>query len=194
MNLVDIRTTYINFHNENEDIYHGCYIDIIPFEGCPESKFHRGVQIYHSIMYSVFNCQRLPDNQGKLLRYPVQVLLGLIKSPKLRYKIWTYHQAKMAKYDFYTSKYVKETISSFKGLFRLYKRDVFDTIDAEFEGIQIKIPKGYDYYMKQIYGDYMSLPKDINMNMANRYGVIKYVNLDEPYSVFKGKYYLVNKK
>lgn len=190
MNLVDIQSTYVNRHNENEDIYHGCYIDIIPFEGCPNSKIGRGLQIYHSIMYSVFNCQRLPDNQGKLLRYPVMMLLGLIRSTKLRYKIWKYHQDKMTKYDFYTSKYVKETISSFKGLFRLYEREVFDTTDAEFEGITVKIPAGYDYYMKQIYGDYMAMPKNLNMDMSNRYGVVKYVNLNEPYTKFRGKYYL----
>lgn len=194
MNLVDIQSTYVNRHNENEDIYHGCYIDIIPFEGCPNSKIGRGLQIYHSIMYSVFNCQRLPDNQGKLLRYPVMMLLGLIRSPKFRYKIWKYHQDKMTKYDFYTSKYVKETISSFKGLFRLYDRDLFDTIDAEFESIKIKIPAGYDFYMKQIYGDYMAIPKNLNMDMASRYGVIKYVNLNEPYTKFRGKYYLVSEE
>jgi len=190
MNLVDIQTTYVNRHNENEDIYHGCYIDIIPFEGCPNTKIGRGVQIYHSIMYSVFNCQRLPDNQGKLLRYPVMILLGLIKSPKLRYKTWNYHQKQMTKYDFYTARYVKETISSFKGLFRLYERAVFDTTDAEFEGIKIKIPAGYDYYMKQIYGEYMAMPKNLNMDMANRYGVIKYENLNEPYTKYRGVYFL----
>lgn len=190
MNLVDIQTTYVNRHNENEDIYHGCYIDIIPFEGCPDSKLMRGVQIYHSIMYSVFNCQRLPDNQGKLLRYPVKLLLGLIRSPKSRYRIWSYHQKQMTKYDFYTSRYVKETISSFKGLFRLYDRAVFETTDAVFENIQIKIPAGYDHYMKMIYGDYMSMPKNLNMDMANRYGVIKYVNLNEPYTKFRGIQYL----
>ncbi len=191
MNLVDIQSTYINRHNENEDIYHGCYIDIIPFDGCPNSRIGRAMQVYHSIMYSVFNCQRLPDNQGKLLRYPVMLLLGLIRSPGRRYRIWKYHQDKMTKYDFYTSKYVKETISSFKGLFRLYDRGVFDTTDAEFEGIKIKIPAGYDYYMKQIYGDYMAMPKNLNLDMASRYGVIKYINLNEPYTKFRGRYYLV---
>lgn len=64
MNLVDVRTTYVNRHSVNEDIYHGIYIDVIPFEGCPSSKVERALQIYHSIMFSVFNVQRLPDNQG----------------------------------------------------------------------------------------------------------------------------------
>lgn len=190
MNLVDIQTTYINKHAENEDIFHGCYIDIIPFEGCPDSKFMRGMQIYHSIMYSVFNAQRLPDNQGKLLRLPVNVLLGVIKNPEHRYEIWKNHECKMTPYDFFTSKYVKETVSSFKGLFRLYDRKVFDTVDAPFEDTVVKIPAGYDYYMKQIYGDYMSMPKNLSIDMASRYGVVKYINLNESYTKFRGIYYL----
>lgn len=100
MNLVDLKTTFIQFHSENEDIYHGCYIDVIPFEGCPDGRLSRAFQIYHSIMYSVFNCQRLPNNQGRMLRYPVMLLLGMIKSQKLRYKLWTYHQKQMTRYDF----------------------------------------------------------------------------------------------
>lgn len=190
MNLVDIQSTYINKHNENEDVYHGCYIDIIPFEGCPDSKLGRTIQIYHSIMYSVFNCQRLPDNQGRLLCLPVKILLGLIRNPNLRYRLWKYHQKEMMKNDFYTSKYVKETISSFKGLFRLYKRDVFNTIDAEFEGVCVKIPAGYDYYMRMIYGDYMNIPKNLDMDMRNRYGVVKYINLNEPFVKFRGVEYM----
>lgn len=193
MNMVDITTTYINRHSENEDIFHGCYIDIIPFEGCPDSKCGRALQIYHSIMYGIFNAQRLPDNQGKLLKLPVKILLGLFKNPKLRYKIWRYHEKKMTKFNFKSSRYVKETVSSFRALFWLQNRSSFDTIDAEFEGITVKIPAGYDHYMKQIYGDYMSVPKNLSLDMASRYGVIKYINLKEPYTKFRGIYYLSDK-
>lgn len=189
MNLVDIQTTYINKHSENEDIFHGVYIDVIPFEGCPGTLIGRGMQIYHSIMYSVFNVQRLPDNQGHFLVMPTKILLSTIKNPKKRYELWKKYQALMTKYDFHTSKYVKETITSFKGLFRLYDRRDFDTVDAEFENLLVKIPAGYDSYMKRIYGDYMTIPKGVDM--STRYGVVKYINLNEPYHKFRGKYYLL---
>lgn len=192
MNLVDVRTTYVNRHSVNEDIYHGIYIDVIPFEGCPSSKVERALQIYHSIMFSVFNVQRLPDNQGSFLRLPTKILLSLVRSSQSRYKIWKKHQDKMTQYDFFTAKYVKETVSSFKGLFRLYDRDIFNTVDAVFEGHMVKIPAGYDYYMKCIYGDYMSLPKDISIDMSSRYEVIKFIDLNEPYTKYRGIYYLVD--
>lgn len=193
MNLVDINTTYINKHSDNEDIYHGCYIDVIPFEGCPDSKLARAKQIYHSILYDIYNVQRLPDNQGKLLRIPTMLALSLVPSKSFRYKIWKNHEKKMTSYDFYTAKYVKETVSSFKGLFRIYRREVFDTIDIKFEDIKVKIPAGYDHYMKCIYGEYMSIPKNLDIDMASRYGVIKYINLSEPFEKFKGIYYLTQK-
>lgn len=192
MNLVDVRTTYVNRHSVNEDIYHGIYIDVIPFEGYPSSKVERALQIYHSIMFSVFNVQRLPDNQGSFLRLPTKILLSLVRSSQSRYKIWKKHQDKMTQYDFFTAKYVKETVSSFKGLFRLYDRDIFNTVDAVFEGHMVKIPAGYDYYMKCIYGDYMSLPKDISIDMSSRYEVIKFIDLNEPYTKYRGIYYLVD--
>lgn len=189
MSLIDVTTTYVNKRSDKEDILHGIYIDVMPFEGCPNSFFGRAKQIYHSIMYDIYNVQRLPDNQGMLLRFPTKVALNLVKDPNKRYRIWSYHEKKMAKYDFYTSKYVKETISSFKGLFRKYTRDMFNTIDATFEGHTIKIPAGYDEYMKRIYGeDYMDIPQ--NPNMATRYGIVKYLNLEEPYTNFRGIYYL----
>ena len=34
----------------------------------------------------------------------------------------------------------------------------------------------------------MFIPK--NLDMSNRYGVVKYVNLNKPYTTFREKYYL----
>lgn len=192
MSLVDIQTTYVNKRTENEDIYHGLYIDVIPFEGCSNNLFGRIRQIYHSLLYDIYNVQRLPDNQGKILRLPTKIALSLVKEPMKRYEIWSMHEKKMSQYDFYNSKYVKETVTSFKGLFRKYKRELFDTVDAEFERHIIKIPAGYDEYMSRIYGNYMEAPSNPNIDMANRYAIVKYLNLEEPYTKFKGIHYLTN--
>ena len=186
MQLVDINTTFINKHSENEDIEHGLSIDIMPFEGVPDSKIARGIQIYHAIMYSVYNVQRLPDHQGRLLKFFTFILLNLVKNPEKRYKIWKYHEKKLAQYEYDRSTNVKEMIANFKALFLVYPRETFDTIEVPFEDIIIKIPKGYDVYMKAIYGNYMQLPDE--KNRVPKHDVV-YVNLDEPYSKFKGVYY-----
>ena len=128
MQLVDLRTTFINRHSQNEDILHGVSVDIMPFEGCPEGKIARGMQIYHSILYSIFNVQRLPDHQGGLLRFATSIVLNAVKDPAKRYKIWAKHEKKMAKYDFDSAKTVKETITSFRALFYPHPRAAFETM------------------------------------------------------------------
>ena len=40
------------------------------------------------------------------------------------------------------------------------KSELEDTIFGDFEGRQFRIPKEYDKYLSQIYGDYMQLPPE----------------------------------
>ena len=190
MQLVDLRTTFINRHSVNEDILHGVSVDIMPFEGCPENPIARGLQIYHSILYSIFNVQRLPDHQGGLLRFATSIVLNAVKDPAKRYKIWAKHEKKMAKYDFDSAKTVKETITSFRALFYPHPRASFETMEVPFEDITVSIPVGYDAYLRRIFGDYMQLPPE--EGRVAKHDVV-YANLNEPFEQYKGIHYCVNK-
>lgn len=190
MQLVDINTTFINRHSAEVDTYHGVSIDIIPFEGCPDSKWGQLWQIYHSVMYSVFNVQRLPDHQGKLLRFATKLILGSVKSPERRYKIWKKHEKKMTKYDFYKSKTVKETVTSFRALFYKYPREIFEVKEVPFENITVNIPVGAHEYLTRVFGDYMSLPDE--KSRVAKHDVV-YLSLDEPFTKYRGTYYCTRK-
>ena len=190
MQLVDLTTTFINRHSVNEDILHGVSVDIMPFEGCPENPIARGFQIYHSILYSIFNVQRLPDHQGGLLRFATSIVLNAVKSPALRYKIWSRHEKKMAQYDFDSAKTVKETITSFRALFYPHPRASFETMEVPFEDITVSIPVGYDAYLRRIFGDYMQWPPE--EGRVAKHDVV-YANLNEPFAQYKGVHYCVNK-
>ena len=39
---------------------------------------------------------------------------------------------------------------------------VFPTIDQDFEGVNLQIPQDWDHMLRNQYGDYLALPKDIN--------------------------------
>ncbi len=191
MHLVDIHTTFIHKHNKEEDIPHGVYIDIAPFDGCPSNIALRGSQIYHAILFSVYNVQRLPDNQGEFLKIPAQILLSLVKDPKKRYRIWKKHEKAMAKYNYDDCRYVKEIMTSFKGLFRLYPKKYFERRDADFEDITIRIPYHAEEYLSRIYGDYKKLPPE-NKRMV-RFDDIVYIDLAHSYRKYKGIYYMTGK-
>lgn len=191
MQLVDLHTTFINRHSVNEEINHGVSVDIMPFEGCPKSKIARAMQIYHSIMYSIFNVQRLPDHQGKLLRMATKLVLDAVKDPDKRYRIWRRHEKKMAMYDFDKSETVKETITSFRALFFPYPREYFETQEVPFEDIMIPIPVGADPYLKRIFGDYMQWPAEEHRTVKHD---VVYMNLEEPFTKFKGIHYCIDPK
>ena len=191
MQLVDLKTTFINRHSVNEDIKHGVSVDIMPMEGCPDSWIGQMIQIYHSVIYSIYNVQRLPDHQGKLLRFMTKLMLDAVPNPDKRYALWKKHEKHMAKYDFDSAKTVKETITSFRGLFRGFPRAYFETKEVPFEDTMIHIPVGAHEYMTQIFGDYMRWPSEDQRCAKHD---IVYMNLDECFEKYKGVYYCVPKE
>lgn len=191
MQLVDLNTTFINRHSVNEDIMHGVSIDIMPMEGCPHSKVKQLLQIYHSVIYSVFNVQRLPDHQGKILRAMTKLVLRAVSAPDKRYALWKKHEKLMSQYDFDQADYVKETITSFRALFYTYPRGYFETKEVPFEDIMIPVPIGYHKYLTRIFGDYMSMPPE--EQRCTKHDIV-YLNLDESFQRYKGVYYCVPKE
>lgn len=191
MQLVDSSTTFINRHSVHEDICHGVSIDIMPMEACPKGKLAQMMQVYHAVMFSVFNVQRLPDHQGKALRLATKVLLSLVPGKERRYKVWKKHEKKMAKYDFDRAGTVKETVTNFKALFRPFPRDFFETEKVPFEDTLIAVPVGADAYLRRIFGDYMRWPPE--EDRVAKHDIV-YMNMNEPYAQYKGVYYCVEEQ
>lgn len=188
--IQDNNTTFINRHSMDLDIHHGLMIDVIPLDGAPTSKIKRFVQIIHAMIFSLFNAQRLPDNQGKLLRISAKIILSVIKSEKIRYKIWNYCEKQMTKYDIDECEYITELVTGFKYLKNKYPKELFeDVVYKEFEGYSMPLPIGYDKYLKMAFGNYMELPPE-NKRIPKHDAV--YINLYESYKNFKGIYYCTN--
>lgn len=144
-----------------------------------------------AMIYSLFNAQRLPDNQGKVIRIFSKIILSIIKSKKMRYKIWTFAEKQMTKYKIEDCDYVTELVTGLKYMKLKYPKEIFeDAIYKEFEGYQLPVPKGYDTYLKMAFGDYMQLPP-VEDRIPKHNTV--YINLNESYKKYKGIYYCVGK-
>ena len=58
---------------------------------------------------------------------------------------------------------------------RIYERSViFPTKKILYDGIKVSVPNDYDFYLKNLYGDYLEIPKDL----ASHFHHIQRTNLD----------------
>lgn len=186
--IVDITTTWIEERNVNNDVPQGVMIDVIPLDGCPDSGFKRLLQLYNAFKFAVFNVQRLPENKNKKVYYGTKIVLCVFRSKWIRDKIWISAEKRMTRYGFYSSKNITELIGEVYGMLEKHPlEDFITTVDINFEGYMMPLMKGYDAYLRSVFGDYMQLPP-LEKRVPKTHLV--YGNLDEPYTKFKGKYYL----
>ena len=190
MQIVDINTTFIHTRSKNEDIEHGVYIDIIPIDACPNSKCRRFAQFVNAVLFSICNIQQKPEyNGGKLtgiMSLGTKVLLGIVRSPKSRFKVWSKAEKRMTKYDWEKCSHIKCITSQFHELMTAFPKTWFGERKVQFEDIMATVPSDAEAYCKAMYGDYMSLPPEEKRAVRHH---TEYIDLKESYQKYKGIYY-----
>lgn len=190
--LVDLNTTFINQRSVDEDIEHGVYIDILPMDACSPAGFGKLCQKIQAILFSVYNVQCLPEFHGGIVfRFAVWSALRLVPCRNLRYKIWSYCERQMTKYNWADAEQVVELAASVKVLCRPYPKEWFATvIKHKFEDIDINLPAGVDQYLTQVFGNYMTLPSEKERHP--RHNTVK-IDLHTSYEKYRGKLYCIRK-
>lgn len=190
--IMDITTTWIEQRNVDSDIPQGIVMDVIPLDGCPDLKIQRFFQLFYAFVFALFNPQRLPENKNKIIYRTTKILLGVVRNKKLRDFLWMFAERKMKKYEFYSYKNITELIGNINGMLTKHPLDDFLTVVyKDFEGYSMPLMKGYDAYLKSIFGDYMKMPPKKQRHPKAK---VVYVNFDESYLNYKGIYYLKGKK
>ena len=131
----DNSTTFIKTYQADMDINHGLSIDILPLDGCPASGLKRKMQKLWALTYSLFLIQKPPTNHGKAVQWLGKILLGLVPSKRLRYKIWSAAERRMTKYPISQCEYITELCSGPHYMQNRYPADCFAAaVYREFEG------------------------------------------------------------
>ena len=185
--IKDNNTTFINAHSVDCDIHHGLMIDVIPIDGIPESKWRKYQQMIDSMIYCCFNFQRLPSHKSKAVYYATKLALGVIRSPKLRYKLWKGAERRLSRYGTEKCKEVASfgegaTIMRMRFPTEWFQKPAF----AEFEGHMLPVPADVDKYLTISFGDYMQLPPE--EDQVARHSAI-FVDLENCYTKYKGIHY-----
>lgn len=191
MQMVNTETTFIHARCKNDNIEHGVYIDIIPLDVCPNDKLHQLLQMFHASIFSIYNIQCKPEYNGnKIMEIITGIMLTLVPSKKLRYKIWKSAEKRMLVYSFSpkykNSEYLKVITSTMNELKHPFRKEWFGSKKMAFEDIEVNVPSNADAYLKIMYGDYMVLPPENKRTV--RHNTI-FIDLENSYKQYKGIYY-----
>lgn len=154
-------TIFLEEHaKENHNMHNGVYIDVFPYDSLPKYNFIYKIQ--RGLSYNILKSfKRLRDMPEKLsfknkLTFTFYKLVTKIFPYKRREKFFNY----LIKWNDPKSKYMGYGVDTFWSEYVYKKEDYFDLVKLEFEGKYFYGPKNYDAILTQLYGDYMTMPKE----------------------------------
>ena len=190
--IVDNQTTFIKPEQKDFDIPHGVALDVFPLDGYPASKFARKKQIFWALIYSLYLAQIVPQNHGKAVSLLGKMMLWIVPSKKLRYKIWKFAEKQMSKYKIEDCDSITELCAGPGYMKNRYPKEAFTSaVFHNFEGYEMPLPKGYDAYLRIAFGDYMKLPPK-EKQVAHH--DVAFWDLNNSYKKYKGIEYCMEEK
>lgn len=158
-------TSLKEYSTKSLDIHHGIFIDIFPFDNIPNNKILMYKQYITLCYYSMFRqsctkemCLSSKSKFRKYLRllfYYIQKITSKKINDNLEYKCMTKYNhnsgKKVCSFDLYgINNYLKKSIMDIEDIFPIYY--------TKFCEYEVPVPREYDKYLKNVYGDYMKYP------------------------------------
>lgn len=152
-------TTFIETSIKNLNVNHGVYIDIFPIDGTPNSKIEKLIFKIKNSLYITRIIQIYFYKERKKCSYKYKILKCISKIVLPSIKITTVKRDKLLKkYNFESSNIVANYCGAW-GEKEIMPKEYFgNPVIGMFEGIKVNMPSQYDKYLRQLYGDYMTLP------------------------------------
>ncbi|EKQ55551.1 MULTISPECIES: LicD family protein [unclassified Clostridium] len=145
---------------DNYNMHNGIYIDIFPYDNLPKKKWVYNLQrtLSFNVLKSFKRIANPPDklNYKNKLTFSFYKIITKIFTTKNRLKFFNY----LIKWNNPNSEYMGYGVDTYWSEYVYKKSDYFDLAKLEFEGEYFYAPKNYDAILAQLYGDYMTMPKE----------------------------------
>lgn len=161
LKIVDNRTFMIEFPKTHKNKL-AVYIDVFPKDGLPDMgiKSHLRCKIvFYWILINWFNKVSIYSWKNSRSHFKrLLAFLGRLSMNNFLKGLPFKRINKLArKFDYESSPYVATIIAG--GMRNCVDRECFDNFELQkFENLILRIPQGFDQYLKKLYGDYMILP------------------------------------
>lgn len=145
---------------ENSEMHNGVYIDVFPYDSLPKSNLAYKIQrsLSYNVLKSFIRIRETPDK----LSFKNKITFTFYKIVR---KLFPYKRRKkffdfLVKWNDVNSPYMGYGLDTVWSEYIYKKEDYFELTKLEFEGNHFYGPKNYDAILTQLYGDYMTLPKE----------------------------------
>ena len=145
---------------ENSEMHNGIYIDVFPYDSLPKSNLAYKIQrsLSYNVLKSFIRIRETPDKlsfKNKITFTFYKIVRNLFPY-KRRKKFFDF----LVKWNDVNSPYMGYGLDTVWSEYIYKKEDYFELTKLEFEGNHFYGPKNYDAILTQLYGDYMTLPKE----------------------------------
>ena len=155
--IPDAPTGHLHLINEKYTLELSPTIDVFALDMVPNNKIERKkvqfmANIFHATVY-----RKPPKNRGKFNKFIFTIFFAITPNfvldilENLSYKYILNLQNKNY-----------ENLGNMFGAYNIkedFKAEIYENLTfAKFENLELPIPKNYDFYLTQLYGDYMKLP------------------------------------
>lgn len=154
-NKTRIHTFYANVKGDNK-----VWIDIFPVDGLPNNELHsryRYMKVKLLQLGFIMSCANLEYARNKMRK----IIKNILAVPAKCLKTTTWGKLidiSAQKYDFDSSKYVGVQCWGYGYKERMPAKEWRDYKKLSFEGKVFYVPGCWEYYLRRLYGDFMTLP------------------------------------
>ena len=158
----------------------GIYVDVFPLDAAPTNRVRRWFQFKHYgfLRQALYWIHRDPYRHG---HGPSSWLFLFTRKVTTMTSLQQKIRRLLTAYDYDKAQYVADYTDGLKGVMPKSVEGVY--APYTFEGKVFMGVKNYDYYLKQMYGDYMQLP-DMEHRKQHNFDLME---LDKPYRDYQGE-------
>lgn len=127
-------------------------LDKVPADDVSRKKLRFYAKIYHACVLRI-----PPKNRGKVAKILFTIFFAITPNFLID-KIQAIYKNKILNFPENSNEY-RGNIFGYWTEKEYFKSEIYENLElAEFENLKLPIPKDYDFYLTQMYGDYMKLP------------------------------------